>query len=185
MSTTFPRAARKVTAYNVEQVDAFLAEARVAYDSYDEGAPKMTSADVRKASFDVAKKGYSAPAVDAALERLEVAFAELEREQVIEAEGWEGLSRRSRELLEAITARFSRPARKRFTRVGAFATGYRISDVDAFVDEVSAGLESGAILRASWVRQAVFRPQKRGYSEVQVDLVLDELIEALIAAGQA
>jgi DivIVA domain-containing protein len=75
--------------------------------------------------------------------------------------------------------------RKRFSRVGAFATGYRISDVDAFVDEVTAGLESGAILRASWVRQAVFRPAKRGYSEVQVDLILDELIEALIAAGQA
>lgn len=157
MSTTFPSATRKVTAYNAAQVDAFLADARIAYDTYEEGAPKMTSADVRKVSFDVAKKGYSAPAVDAALERLEVAFAELEREQVINAEGWEGLSRRSRELLDAISARFSRPARKRFNRVGAFATGYRIVDVDAFVDEVKAGLETGAILRASWVRQAVFR----------------------------
>lgn len=95
------------------------------------------------------------------------------------------VSKRSRESLEAITARFSRVAKKRFTRVGFLATGYRVADVDAFADEVRSGLESGAVLRASWVRQAVFRPQKRGYNETQVDLVLDELIDALIAAGQA
>ena len=185
MSTTFPSASRKETAYNTEQVDAFLAEARVAYDNYELGEPTMTSADVRRVAFDVAKKGYAAPVVDAALERLEVALAELERERVIDSEGWEGLSRRSRESLEAITTRFARPTKKRFTRVGAFATGYRVADVDAFADEVRSGLESGAVLRASWVRQAVFRPQKRGYNETQVDLVLDELIDALIAAGQA
>lgn len=166
------------------QVDAFLAEARVAYDTYEEGEPTISSSDVRKVAFDVAKKGYAAAAVDAALERLEVALAELERERVINAEGWEGLSRRSREAFEMIGARFARPARKRFARVGVFATGYRVADVDAFADEVRAGLESGAVLRASWVRQAVFRPQKRGYNETQVDLVLDELIDALIAAGQ-
>jgi DivIVA domain-containing protein len=166
------------------QVDAFLAEARIAYDTYEDGEPTMTSADVRKVAFDVAKKGYAAAAVDAALERLEVALAELERERVINTEGWEGLSRRSREALETIGARFSRPAKKKFARVGAFATGYRVADVDAFADEVRSGLESGAVLRASWVRQAVFRPQKHGYNESQVDLVLDELIDALIAAGQ-
>jgi DivIVA domain-containing protein len=185
VTTTFPTAKRKTPAYKPEQVDAFLAQARVAYDTYDQGAPTMTSGDVRRVAFDIAKKGYAAPVVDAALERLEVAFAELERERAIETEGWEGLSNRSRESLVALTSRFARPEKKRFARVNAFATGYRIADVDAFVDEVRTGIESGAVLRASWVRQAVFRPQKRGYSEVQVDLVLDELIEALIAAGQA
>jgi DivIVA domain-containing protein len=184
VSSTFPRATRKASAYDMAQVDAFLAEARIAYDTYEDGEPTMTSADVRKVAFDVAKKGYAAAAVDAALERLEVALAELERERVINTEGWEGLSRRSREALETIGARFSRPAKKKFARVGAFATGYRVADVDAFADEVRSGLESGAVLRASWVRQAVFRPQKRGYNESQVDLVLDELIDALIAAGQ-
>lgn len=185
MSTTFPSAKRKVPAYDSSQVDAFLAQARIAYDDYDNGAPAMTSSDVRRVSFAVTKKGYAAPAVDAALERLELAFAELEREAVIDSEGWEGLSRRSRESLDALSARFARPVKKRFNRVGLIKTGYRLSDVDAFVDEVKTGLEVGAVLRASWVRQAVFRPQKRGYSEVQVDLVLDELIEALIAAGQS
>lgn len=185
MTTTFPRAKRKAIAYDVDHVDAFIAQARIAYDTYEIGEATMSSADIRRVAFDVSKKGYVATVVDAALERLEIAFAELEREKAINTEGWEGLSRRSREALEALATRFRRPKKKRFTRVGSFATGYRIADVDAFADEVLSGLESGAVLRASWVRQVVFQPQKRGYSEVQVDLVLDELIDALIAAGQA
>lgn len=185
MTTTFPRAKRKTVAYNVEQVDAFIAQARLAYDTYEIGEATLTSSEIRRVAFDVAKKGYVASVVDAALERLEIAFAELEREKAIDTEGWEGLSRRSRQALEELATRFRRPAKKRFSRLGGFKTGYRVADVDAFADEVVAGLDSGTSLRASWVRQAVFRPQKGGYSEVQVDLILDELIEALIAAGQA
>mgnify|MGYP002655256177 CR=1 FL=1 len=185
MTTTFPRAKRKTVAYSVEQVDAFIAQARLAYDTYEIGQATMTSGDIRRVAFDISKKGYVASVVDAALERLELAFAELEREKAIDTEGWEGLSRRSRVALEDLATRFRRPAKKRFSRVSGVRTGYRVADVDAFADEVLGGLDSGSTLRASWVRQAVFRPQKGGYNEVQVDLILDELIDALIAAGQA
>lgn len=182
---TFPLAKRKELAYDVAQVDAFLAQARSAYDNYQPNAPEITALEVRRAAFDLAKKGYSARAVDAGLERLEAALAELEREQVVMAEGWEGLSRRSRSAVDEIKARLSRPAKKRFKRVGFFSLGYRIADVDAFVDEALSGLDVASTLRASWVRQALFRPQKGGYNEHEVDLVLDELIDALLAAGQA
>lgn len=182
---TFPLAKRKELAYDVAQVDAFLAEARVAYDNYRPSAPQITAIDVRRAAFDLAKKGYSAREVDAGLERLEAALAELEREQIVMNEGWEGLSRRSRESIEEIRARLSRPAKKRFKRVNVFSAGYRVADVDAFVDEALAGLDTASTLRASWVRQAMFRPQKGGYSENEVDVILDELIAALLAAGQA
>ena len=185
VSVTFPLAKRKELAYNVAQVDAFLSQARSAYDNYQPNAPEITAIEVRRAAFDLAKKGYSARAVDAGLERLEAALAELEREQVVMAEGWEGLSRRSLQAVEEIKNRLSRPAKKRFKRVNMFTAGYRITDVDAFVDEALVGLDTASTLRASWVRQAMFRPQKGGYSEHEVDLILDDLIAALMAAGQA
>lgn len=182
---TFPIATRKEPAYDAAQVDAFLATARNAYDNYNAAAPKMTASDVRRAAFDLAKQGYSAAAVDAGLERLEAALAEFEREHIVMTQGWEGLSQRSRNDLENVREQLSRPAGKRFTRSGAFTTGYRIADVDAFVDEALAGLDATATLRASWVRQALFRAQKGGYNENDVDATLDNLIAALLAAGQA
>jgi len=182
---SFPTASRKEPAYDAGQVDAFIAEARVAYDRYNAAAPALTAGDVRRVAFDIAKHGYSTAAVDAGLERLEAALAELEREHIVMNEGWEGLSRRSRSELEALRERLARPAAKRFARVNIFTTGYRVADVDAFVDEALAGLDTSSTLRASWVRQALFRSQKGGYSENDVDVVLDQLISALLAAGQA
>lgn len=184
MTVSFPLAKRRELAYDTNQVDAFLAIARQAYDNYNSTNPTMTSSDVRRASFDIAKRGYSAAEVDAGLERLEKTLSEFERENIIMRDGWESLAAHSRQLLNEIKLRLDVPAKQRFRRAKRGQGGYRIADVDAFIDEVLAGLETSSVLRASWVRQALFRPQARGYNENEVDVVLDSLVDALVLAGQ-
>ena len=77
--STFPRSPKSQPGYDVEQVDEFLLTARRAYDG-DESAPDLTAADIRHTAFPMTKGGYSTTHVDAALERLEDAFAARERE---------------------------------------------------------------------------------------------------------
>lgn len=187
MTTTalsFPRATRSAAGYNVDEVEAFIANARVAYDVSDYAPQLMTSAGIRQVSFSLQKRGYDASLVDAALERLELAFAQRERELAIEREGWESFSQRTKQNADALRERFDRETGHRFRRVGPLSQGYNRADVDAFVNDVRAYLEQGVPLRTQWVRNAVFRPQRGGYSEVQVDIAIDALLDVMIASGQ-
>ncbi len=185
VNPTFPKAKRGALAYDRAQVDTFVETARYAYDNYDHLHPAMTAADVRRVAFDIVKKGYAASAVDEGLERLENAFAEMEREYLVITFGWEELSQQSRARIDAVSAQLSGLPKSRFARVPKTAIGYRVSDVDTFINDVLAGLNGESTLRASWVRRAIFRPQKGGYNETDVDLVLDDLIAALVASGAA
>jgi DivIVA domain-containing protein len=45
-------------------------------------------------------------------------------------------------------------------------------------------LEAGAPLTSDDVRNVVFRAQRGGYDERQVDAVLDAVIEAILASGR-
>ena len=80
MSTTFPRSRKSQPGYNVEQVEDFLEEARRAYTSDRPDVTVVSAATIRTTAFAMQKGGYSPSAVDAALERLEDAFAVRERE---------------------------------------------------------------------------------------------------------
>ena len=181
MSTTFPIAQGRVRGYNREQVDAFLASARAAYDVDDDETPTLTAADIRRASFALAKRGYATHAVDAALERLEDAFALRERERAFSQKGKRQWLSSARETAQVILNRLNRPEGHRFSRTGILAQGYRVDDVDALTERLKDYFEKGTPVSADAVRTAVFRAQRGGYVESQVDLLLDAVTEVMLA----
>ncbi len=189
MTTTFPHAKRSSLGYDVAEVEAFLTRAREAYDADVADAadsaenPRLSSSDIRQASFGMRKGGYSCRHVDAALERLELAFARRERDRQISETGTEDWIASGQARAEILLARFERPAKHRFNRVGFLSRGYSTADVDKFVNTASAALGEGQPLTADEVRSAIFRPRFRGYHETQVDFALDGLVEVLLAVA--
>lgn len=179
---SFPHASKTTSGYDPEAVDEFLIEARAAYEA-DSPTARVNSKVVRETSFPMKRGGYVIEQVDNALERLEVAMAERERERAIEKEGWEAYTKRLLESSTEVLFRLKRP-RKRFRRANFLTVGYKVSDVDAFAERVVAYLESGASLSSDDVRNVVFRAQRGGYDERQVDVVLDAVIEAILASGR-
>jgi DivIVA domain-containing protein len=181
VSTTFPRARRARQGYNVDQVEDFLEEARRAYTA-ERGEPSILSAEsIRRAAFDLEKGGYSTTHVDAALERLEDAFATREREQIAAELGDAGWFERARDIAQEVLDRLDRPEGHRFDRVGFLAMGYHPKDVDAFGDQLTGYFQDGAAMSVDEVRGAAFRSRRGGYSEAQVDLVLDAVIDVMLA----
>lgn len=183
MSSSFPRVKKSTRGYSIEEVDAFIAQARIAYDSNVAGAESLTSQAIRGTAFNVSKGGYSTRHVDAALERLENAFAERERIIAVAQQGEQAVLQQAETLGQTLTERFKRPAKKRFRRVGLFSQGYAVKDVDAFASRVSNYLAGNGDLTVSDVRSVTFRSAKRGYDETQVDAVLDALIELFLILG--
>lgn len=183
MTTKFPRTKRSSLGYDVSQVEAFLELARAAYDAELTSGNRLSSSDIRQTSFAMCKGAYSCRHVDTALERLELAFARQERDMAIEIMGTQAWVEASQARLGVLLARFERPAKHRFNRVGLLSRGYSTKDVDAFVDTASAALGEGKPFTVDQVRAALFRPRFRGYNETQVDLVLDGLVDVLIAVG--
>ncbi|NQX10042.1 DivIVA domain-containing protein [Microbacteriaceae bacterium VKM Ac-2855] len=177
----FPLARRSRPGYDPAEVDEFLAQARAAYADTSGAAPSLTADDLRHMAFSLRKGGYSAPHVDAALERLEDAFALREREAAVKAQGEQPWLEEARATAQVIVNRLARPARERFDRCGAVTTGYNIRQVDAFADRVSGYFRDGSVLSVDDVRTVSFAPQRGGYEEGQVDLVLDAVVDVMLA----
>ncbi|MHA6667608.1 DivIVA domain-containing protein [Homoserinimonas sp. A447] len=179
MSSTFPKTRKR--GYDIDEVEDFLEEARRAYSSTVAENSVVSADNIRTTAFSMRRGGYSTTHVDAALERLEDAFATREREQAIQAAGEDGWYRETRVIAQEIVNRLSRPKRHRFARAGFMVNGYRRKDVDALADRILAHLVSGAPLETTDVRTAAFRPQRGGYREAQVDLLLDSVIDVMLA----
>ncbi|NLA56690.1 MAG: DivIVA domain-containing protein, partial [Corynebacterium humireducens] len=162
-------------------VEAFLARARESYDQTNSVRARVTSAEIRRTAFPVARRGYSARFVDAAMDRLEEVFYERERRDRIQQIGEDGWWAETGQLLREVRGRIERPRGKRFSRRGIFATGYRRSQVDAFLDRVLALFAGTEGLTTSDVRTVVFHSEWRGYNEDEVDALLDAVIELLLA----
>lgn len=181
MSTTFPRTRKSRPGYNVDQVEDFLEEARRAYTA-DLDQPNVLGADsIRTMAFTMQKGGYSTSHVDAALERLEDAFASRERERALAQQGDAAWYAQARGSAQAILDRLAREPGHRFSRVGPFTTGYSPKDVDAFADRLVGYFQHGKPMSVDQVRTIVFRSAKRGYNETQVDLLLDAVIDVMLA----
>lgn len=181
MTAPFPRARESRPGYDTEEVDSFLASAREAYAQLSGGPADLRAADLRHTAFSLRKGGYSAPHVDAALERLEDAFALRERQYAIAAQGEEAWLRNARATAQEIVNRLARPSRERFARAGVLTTGYNMRQVDAFADRVSGYFRDGSVLTVDDVRTVSFAPQRGGYSEPQVDLLLDTVVDVMLA----
>ena len=176
--SSFPTVGRGKRGYDTEQVDAFLTRARNAFDGRARG---LGAIDIRRTAFDLKKAGYEPDAVDAALERLEDVFAERERQQARGELGEKEWFGRARELAQVIVNRLGRPDKQRFTRTGPFTPGYSLAEVDRFSSRLIRYFSEGLPITVDEVRTVTFHPQRGGYSEAQVDLLLDSVTDVMLA----
>lgn len=177
--TSFPLAQGRTRGYDRDAVDEFLARARRVFEG--DGTEPLTSHDVRRAAFPLARHGYAIAAVDAALSRIEDAFAARERETALadgDVEEWVGATR---EVAQEVLDRLSRRNGRRFDRVGALRYGYRVDEVDLVGDKLARYLADGEPVSVEQVRSVAFRMQRGGYREAQVDAVLDAVVDVMLA----
>ncbi|MEO7349866.1 MAG: DivIVA domain-containing protein [Terrimesophilobacter sp.] len=181
MSSTFPRTRKSRRGYSLEQVDDFLEHARIAYTAGPYDSAPLVSSDIRQTSFDMQKGGYSPTHVDAALERLEDAFANRERESARAQMGDQAWFNKARTNAKEIIDRLARPTGKRFRRAGFLRDGYDPKQVDAFAVKLSDYFLKATPMSVDEVRLIAFRPKKGGYSEAQVDYFLDSVIGVMLS----
>lgn len=181
MSTTFPRLRRSSLGYDPDQVEDFLEDARRAYGGDAGAAGVVTAESIRQLAFGMRKGGYSPSHVDAALERLEEAFANRERDRAVADVGDQAWYAQARATAQVALDRVVRPRGHRFRRTGILTTGYSVRDVDAFTDRIAGYFQQGTPLEPAEVRSVVFRPQRGGYQETQVDLLLDTVVGVVLA----
>lgn len=181
MSTTFPRTRRSRWGYDVEQVEDFLEEARRAYTAEAGELTVVTAESIRLTAFALQKGGYSTAHVDAALERLEDAFSGREKERWLNERGDRAWYSRARSTAQEVLDRLARPAGEKFTRVGRLGWGYDVGDVDRFARRLTEYFQDGAPMTVDEVRAVAFRPRRRGYREAQVDLLLDTVVDVMLA----
>jgi len=183
--TTFPTDRRTKRGYDTDEVDAFLALARKAYDgesvggSAEDGA--LDAAAIRRTAFGLRRGGYRTGAVDAALERLEDVFAEREREQERARLGDEEWFARARGTAQVILNRLNRDTGHRFARANPLSYGYSRKDVDRFAARLTRYFRDGKPMSVDEVRTVVFRAQRGGYQEAQVDMLLDAVVDVMLA----
>lgn len=181
MSTTFPRTRKSRVGYSVDEVEDFLEDARRAYTS-ETGVSAVTSESIRTTAFSMQKGGYSPVHVDAALERLEDAFATRERDRVFAQEGgdqyWYG---QARSTAQVILDRLARPAGHKFNRVNALTRAYNVKEVDLFAGRLVDYFQHGKPLSVEDVRTVAFSASRRGYNETQVDMLLDAVVRVMLA----
>ncbi|WP_241992282.1 DivIVA domain-containing protein [Cryobacterium lyxosi] len=142
---------------------------------------RLTAEGIRHTAFAMHKGGYSPDQVDAALERLEDAFAARERDEATRAGGEQAWMAEAEAAVEVIVGRLSRPPGARFTRTSVLAVGYKRVDVDRLANKLVKYFRDGRELTVAEVRTAVFRPERGGYREAQVDVVLDSVVDVMLA----
>ncbi len=174
----FPLTSGRQRGYHRAAVDTFLESARAAFEDErdDFGAE-----DVRSASFPLVKQGYVIADVDAALARVEDAFASRARERSVREMGVETWVSQARADAQVILDHLTRERRHRFARTSILTFGYRIDEVDHVAERISAFLRDGDALTVEQVRTAAFRMQRGGYREEQVDALLDATVEVMLA----
>jgi DivIVA domain-containing protein len=181
VSTTFPKARRSSQGYDIAQVEDFLEDARRAYSATPGTPAVLSSRGIRSTAFALQKGGYATASVDAALERLEDAFAARERDIAIAAQGERAWYERVRGEAQEILDRVAGHGGARFDRVSSFTLGYDRKGVDAFCERLVDYFQNGRALPIDAVRTVTFRSVRGGYREVQVDAVLDAAIDVMLA----
>ncbi|MDZ8172346.1 DivIVA domain-containing protein [Microbacterium xanthum] len=177
--TSFPLVQGRARGYDRDAVDEFLARARRAFEG--DGPDTLTAQDIRRVAFPLARHGYAIAAVDAALARIEDAFAAREREDALAHGGVEEWVGATRETAQEVLDRLTRRKGRRFDRVSALRYGYRIDEVDLVGDKLARYLADGEPVSVEQVRSVAFRMQRGGYREAQVDAVLDAVVDVMLA----
>ena len=184
MNDLFPSAGFMRRGYNRGHVEAFFADARSAYERPMLDDQALSSLDVRRAAFDIARGGYTCGAVDSALDRLELAFASRAREQFVRAYGQQAWMTRLAESAQALYPRLRRPRGDRFRAPVRSRRGYDAREVDALVERLIVFFDSGEPLAPEELRTATFRRRGKrlAYDERTVDAFLARAVDILLGA---
>jgi len=170
--------------YEPEQVDEFFERARRAYEG-DRSEP-IDGYDVRRTAFDLVRGGYAAPAVDAAMDRLERAFTARRRGEFMATNGQEAWMEHLAGKARTMYDRLRRPDGERFAPAKRGEQGYVRGDVDALCHRLVDYFDHGAPLTSEEVRHATFGAARgrRAYAEGPVDAFCDRAIEVLLGVEQ-
>lgn len=180
MTAHFPFVKKSELGYDPAQVDALIALARQHFA--DPASHVVTSAALRNSQFSLVKGGYSIPAVDAALDRLDDAFGVQEAQKQIAMTGQHGLETKVEHLIQLLRGRVERKSGKKFKRVKPFLRGYSPREVDRFLNDVGGSLQAGMTgadrtARILQLRSVEFSTKWGGYAEEQVDAFIDRCVE--------
>lgn len=181
MEQSFPRMSGWKSGYDPLQVDSFFQRARESFERPSPQPGDLDSRAVRTVGFDLVRKGYHVAVVDAALDRLEDAFAKRSRDLLIARAGNEEWMRELSRAARSLRGRLSRPQGQRFHTAEGRATGYEIGAVDALCDRVNQYFTGQQAMSVDEVRRVVF-PVKKGvkaYDEQQVDAFIDRVVEVM------
>jgi DivIVA domain-containing protein len=170
--------------YDVDQVEAFLTRARAAYEDTGRG-PAMTSWHVRTVGFDLVRGGYDVESVDAALDRIEDAFARREKQRGEERAGSTGWQNQLRNQEQSLRSQLARPDGQRFPRGSGLELTYDTAQVDELCRRIEESFGTGQPMAPDSVRLAVFKSRRggRGYREASVYAFLDRVVELLVVAA--
>lgn len=166
--------------YDIEQVNEFFNDARKALDAG--AAPRAYPASkIRYAAFDMVRGGYVTKEVDAALDRLENAIVKRARANAVAENGQDAWNAEIADKATTLYPRMLRPEGSRFSHPRG--KGYKIEEVDNFVDVLAAFFDEGQPVTANDVRRVTFAPARgeKAYSEGVVDAYLARAIEILLA----
>jgi DivIVA domain-containing protein len=184
MTDMFPHEKFLKKGYNRAQVDEFFANARIAYERPALDADAMSSFDVRRAAFDMVYRGYKTSEVDAALDRLEAAFAVRARDEFVRTNGQQAWMTRLAQSAQVLYPRLRRPLGQRFSPPTKARRGYDAREVDTLLNRLIAFFDSGQTLTPDDVRNAVFnrRGRRGAYDERVVDAYLARVVDILQGA---
>ena len=186
MSDLFPRTSVLRLGYHRDQVAEFFSLARKAYETPGVTTAELSPLEVRRASFDLKRGGYSTAAVDSALDRLEVAFAKRTRESYVREHGKDAWMQQLATRAQVLYPRLRRTKGDRFAHPGFFGHGYDSREVDQVLARVTAFFDRGEPLTAQQVRAVAFRRAsgKRAYDEATVDAFLARTVDILLGVGE-
>lgn len=177
MSNNFPTVGAKELGYEPGQVDAVINQARV---QFSEPTSNIIDAkQLRTAQFALVSGGYEIEAVDAALDRLDDAFALREKQRLASSMESVAAFDEIDKIRKLIKGRIRRPHGKKLARTGLFAKGYSVKQVDQFLNRIGLRLSGKSELSIAELRNVTFKPKWGGYVENQVDALIDKTVEYL------
>jgi len=184
MPDLFPKVNSFTLGYHPREVDQYFARAREAYEKPG-FATDLAAFDVRRASFDLTRGGYGTAAVDAALDRLEVAFSARVRERFVREKGQDAWMQELAGRAQTLYPRLRRPAKERFAAPKRFHGGYDREQVDAMLDRLTAFFDQGQPVTADDVRAVIFARKRSGaaYEERVVDAYLARAVDILLGVA--
>ncbi|MDE2410026.1 MAG: DivIVA domain-containing protein [Actinomycetales bacterium] len=177
MTAHFLRVPEDELGYETTEVDGVIELARSQFAN--PASHVLDASSLRTKQFTTVKGGYRIDSVDAALDRLDDAFAEQEANRLLVRKGHQGAGEHLAELKSTLLGRTSRGRSKAFNRQPWWQKGYSVRQVDQLLQRVSQTLEGEPSVGVPQLRQVTFSPKWAGYTEAQVDAFLDRAIQYL------